>query len=56
MEQFFLSVLFFAVALVGFAAALKFSKYKNEKPKNDCEKEEDCIIKKLGIKTLQCNH
>ncbi len=56
MEQFFLSVLFFAVALLGFATALKFNKYKNNKTNKDCEKEEDCIIKKLGIKALECNH
>jgi hypothetical protein len=53
-EQFAIIILFFALALLGFWGALNFSKYKAKKEK-PCEDEEDCEIKKLGIKNLDCD-
>ena len=55
MEQFIVVLVFFFIALVGFGSALKFSKFKGESH-NECDDKENCEIKKLGIKGLQCDH
>ncbi len=55
MEQFIAAVLLFSFALLGFWGALKFSKFKGESHE-ECKDEEDCAVKKLGIKNLTCEH
>ncbi|NOX17787.1 MAG: hypothetical protein GXO87_05835 [Chlorobi bacterium] len=55
MEQYIATFLFFSVVLLGFWGALKFSKFKGESH-DECEDEENCAVKKLGIKNLKCEH
>ena len=55
MEQFLAAILFFSIALTGFWGALKFSKFKGESHE-ECDGDENCAFKKLGIKNLKCDH
>jgi len=55
MEQFIAVLIFFIIALAGFWGALRFSNFKGE-AHNECKDDEDCALKKLGIKGLQCDH
>ena len=55
MEEFITVFLFFIIALTVFWSALKFSKFKGESH-DECDDEDNCSVKKLGIKGLQCDH
>jgi len=54
MEQLIATIVFLAIAFAGFWGALKFSKFKGESHE-ECTGDENCELKKLGIKKLQCN-
>ena len=55
MIHFIATFFFFSIAILFFVAALKFSNFKGE-AHNKCEDEKNCVLKKLGIKKLQCDH
>jgi hypothetical protein len=55
MEQFIVVLLFFTIAMLIFLGTLKFSKFKSE-DHDECENEDSCVLKKLGIKKISCEH
>ncbi len=54
MGEFIAVFLFFIVTLLGFLAALEFSKFKGESH-DECEDQDSCIFKKIGLKKLHCD-
>ncbi len=55
MEQFIAAILFSSIAIVGFWAALKFSKFEGESH-DECDNPEQCILRKIGLSKLHCDN
>ena len=55
MEQFIAALLFSVIALTGFWAAIKFSKFKGEKHE-ECDDPEQCVLRKIGLSKLHCDN